>query len=114
MKGQTAKELEKNYSRVIDILNKASNDEDKIEQLSTLQANKITNEHKAINRAFAAKAIYEEEYDVSDRINSDIDIKLSKNIFDIFLKRSYSLGSVGKQTYREYQLKKLGIFNDER
>jgi hypothetical protein len=32
-----------------------------------------------------------------------------EHIFDVFFRRAYELGSVGKQEYREYQLSKLGI-----
>lgn len=46
---------------------------------------------KAINRAMAAKELNHE------------------HLFEVFFRRAYELGSVGKQEYREYQLKKLGI-----
>ena len=49
------------------------------------------NQNKLINRAFAAKEMGHE------------------HLFEVFFRRAYELGSVGKQEYREYQLKKLGL-----
>ena len=46
---------------------------------------------KAINRAMAAKEMGHE------------------HIFDVFFRRAFELGSVGKQEYRDYQLSKLGV-----
>jgi hypothetical protein len=68
-----------------------SNDKDRQIYLAQTQANKITDEWKAINRAMAAKEMGHE------------------HLFDVFFRRSYELGSVGKQEYRQYQLTKLGI-----
>jgi hypothetical protein len=89
--GQTKAEFEKNYKRVKDMLDKAPGDKDKQESLAQRQANAITDEHKAINRAMAAKELGQ------------------MHIYDIFFKRAYELGSVSTQDYREYQLEKLGI-----
>ena len=55
------------------------------------QANRITDEWKALNRSFAAREMGYEE------------------IFEIFFHRAYELGSVSKLEYREYKLDKLGI-----
>jgi len=90
MNGQTKSELLKNYQRIKDIINK-TDDFDKQIQLARLQANKITNEYKAINRAFAARELKQE------------------HLFEVFFRRAYELGSVGKQEYRQYQLSKLGV-----
>lgn len=90
MAGQTKSELLKNYKRIEDIITK-TDDEEKQINLAKLQANRITNEHKAINRAMVAKELNQE------------------HLFEVFFRRAYELGSVGKQEYRDYQLKKLGI-----
>lgn len=88
--GQTKAEFDKNYERISDIIKK-SNDQDRQISLATTQANRITDEWKCINRAMAAKEMGHE------------------HLFDVFFRRAYELGSVGKQEYREYQLSKLGI-----
>lgn len=89
--GQSKAEFEKNYKRVQDIVDKSAGDEDKAIALSQTQANRITDEFKAINRAMAAKSMNQE------------------HIFEVFFQRAYELGSVSKQEYREYKLEKLGI-----
>lgn len=88
--GQSKLEYEKNYSRIEDIINK-TDDEQKQISLAQIQAAKILDEYKAINRSFAAKEMGHE------------------HLFEVFFRRAYELGSVGKQQYREYQLSKLGI-----
>lgn len=89
--GQSKAEFEKNFKRVADIQEKAAGDEEKATRLAGLQAAKITDEWKAINRAMAAKqGGYE-------------------HIFEVFFQRAYELGSVSKQEYREYRLDKLGL-----
>ena len=88
--GQSRLEYEKNYSRIEDIINK-TDDEQKQICLAQTQSSKILDEYKAINRAFAAKEMGHE------------------HLFEVFFRRAYELGSVGKQEYREYQLKKLGL-----
>ena len=89
--GQTKAEFEKNYKRVKDIVDKSAGDEDKAVALSKTQANRISDEFKAINRAMVAKSMKED------------------HIFEVFFQRAYELGSVSKQEYREYKLEKLGI-----
>jgi hypothetical protein len=89
--GQTKAEFVKNKVRVSDIWTKSDGDVDKAVVLSKTQANRITDEWKAINRAMAAKESGYEE------------------IFEVFFHRAYELGSVSKQAYREYKLEKLGI-----
>jgi plasmid maintenance system antidote protein VapI len=89
--GQTKSEFEKNYKRIKDIVDKSSGDEAKAISLAKTQANRITDEHKAINRAMAAKSMGEEF------------------IFEAFFQRAYELGMVSKQDYRDYRLSKLGI-----
>ena len=81
--GQTKSEFEKNYKRVKDIVDKSAGDEDKAIALSKTQANRISDEFKAINRAMAAKSMKED------------------HIFEVFFQRAYELGSVSKQEYRE-------------
>ena len=88
--GQSRLEYEKNYSRIEDIINK-TDDEQKQICLAQTQSSKILDEYKAINRAFAAKEMGHE------------------HLFEVFFRRAYELGSVGKQEYREYQLQKLGL-----
>lgn len=89
--GQTKAEFEKNKVRVSDIWIKSGADIEKAKSLSVTQANRITDEWKALNRAFAAKEMGYEE------------------IFEIFFQRAYELGAVSKLEYREYKLDKLGI-----
>lgn len=89
--GQSKAEFEKNRKRISDIWTKSGGDIDKAISLSKTQATRITDEWKAINRAFAAK---EEGYE---------------EIFEVFFQRAYELGSVTKQEYREYKLEKLGL-----
>jgi hypothetical protein len=88
--GQSKAEFNKNFKRISDIIEK-SDDTAKQSLLAQTQANRITDEWKAINRAMAAKEMGHD------------------HLFDIFFRRAYELGSVGKQEYREYQLSKLGI-----
>jgi hypothetical protein len=88
--GQTKSEYLKNYKRVNDMLSK-SNDEDVQVRLAQKQANAITDEKKSLNRAMVAKELGQE------------------HIFEVFFRRAFELGSVGKQEYRDYQLSKLGI-----
>jgi hypothetical protein len=90
MNGQSKSELKKNYLRILDIIKK-TDDIEKQEKLAQTQANRITDEYKAINRALAAKELGH------------------YHLFDVFFRRAYELGSVGKQEFREYQLSKLGI-----
>ena len=94
--GQTKAEFEKNYKRVKDIVDKSGGDVDKAIVLSKTQANRITDEWKAINRAMAAKQV------------SNFD-DVHASIFETFFHRAYELGSVSKQEYRDYKLEKLGI-----
>ena len=89
--GQTKAEYLKNYKRVKDIIDKTAGDKDHAVRLAQTQANRITDEYKAINRAMAAKDLNQE------------------HIFEVFFQRAYELGSVGKQEYREYKLSKLGL-----
>jgi hypothetical protein len=89
--GQTKAEYTKNFTRVKDIMTKSDGDEDKAIRLARAQAVRITDEHKAINRAMAARDLKQE------------------HIFDVFFFRAYELGTVSKQDYRDYQLQKLGI-----
>ena len=86
---QTKKEFFKNYTRVRDIVDKSGGDIDRMIMLAKTQANRITDESKSINRALAAKELGQME------------------IYDVFFRRAYQLGIVGKKEYREYQLSKL-------
>jgi hypothetical protein len=88
--GQSKAEFNKNYKRIADIIEK-SDDQTRQCTLAQTQAGRISDEWKAINRAMAAKEMGHE------------------HLFEIFFRRAYDLGSVGKQEYREYQLSKLGI-----
>ncbi len=89
--GQTKAEYHKNYKRVSDIVEKSAGDKEHAIRLSQKQANAITDEYKAINRAMAAKDMNHE------------------HIFEVFFQKAYELGSVNKQEYRDYKLSKLGI-----
>ncbi len=89
--GQSKPEYLKNFTRVKDIVTKAPGDEDKQIRLAQTQAHLIKDEHKALNRAFAARDLEQE------------------HIFEVFFQRAYELGSVSKQDYRQYKLEKLGI-----
>jgi len=98
--GQTKSEFQKNYKRVKDIVDKSTGDVDKASKLAQTQANRITDEWKAINRAMAAKQtpyLKNEEYEIYE------------TIFEAFFQRAYELGSVSKQEYRDYKLEKLGL-----
>jgi hypothetical protein len=98
--GQTKTEFAKNFKRVKDIVDKSAGDVDKASKLAQTQANRITDEWKAINRAMAAKQtpyLKNQEYEIYE------------TIFEAFFHRAYELGSVNKQDYREYQLEKLGL-----
>ena len=90
-KGQSKVEFDKNYKRVADIVEKSNGDIEKQKSLSRTQANLIRDEYKCINRAVAAKEMGHDD------------------IFDIFFRRAYELGSVSKQDYRNYQLEQLGF-----
>jgi len=96
--GQSKAEFNKNYKRVSDIVEKSDGDKEKAIKLSTVQANRITNEYKAINRAMSAK---EKHYETNDDMYMEV--------FEVFFRRAYDLGSVTTQDYRDYQLEKLGI-----
>jgi 2-methylisocitrate lyase-like PEP mutase family enzyme len=87
--GQTRSEFQKNYKRVNDIIEKSAGSKDKETILASTQAKLIKDEHKAINRAMAAKEIG------------------SETIFDVFFRRAYELGSVPTQQYRDYVISKL-------
>ena len=87
--GQTKVEFEKNYKRVRDIVSKSEGDQEKQNKLAKLQAEKITDEYKALNRARAASELGHE------------------NIFEVFFRKAYELGSVPTQEYRDYVLTKL-------
>ena len=88
---QSLADYEKNVKRISDIVEKSGGDVDRMISLARTQANKITNEAKAINRAVFAKQMGHEE------------------IFEVFFQRAYELGSVSTQEYREYKLDKLGL-----
>jgi hypothetical protein len=90
-KGQSKIEFDKNYKRVADIVSKSDGDLDKEKSLAKTQANLIKDEIKALNRAVAAKEMGHD------------------NIFDVFFRRAFELGSVSKQDYRNYQLEQLGF-----
>ena len=101
VKGQSKTEFMKNYTRVKDIVAKSNGDAYMEKNLAHRQANLITDEIKAINRALAAQELGNE------------------NIFEVFFRRAFELGSVtgeaGKRLspkdvqkeYREYVIKKL-------
>lgn len=90
-KGQSKVEFDKNYKRVADIVEKSNGDIEKQKSLSRTQANLIRNEAKSLNRAMCAKEMGHDE------------------IFDVFFRRAFELGSVSKQDYRNYQLEQLGF-----
>ena len=98
--GQSKTEFNKNSKRVKDIVTKSDGNKDKAVALSTTQANRITDEWKAINRAMAAKQapyLNDKEYDIYE------------SVFEVFFQRAFELGSVSKQDYRNYKLEKLGL-----
>lgn len=98
--GQTKTEYQKNFKRVKDIVEKSGGDIEKAKSLAKTQANRITDEFKAINRAMSAKQtpyLNDEDYEIYNAIH------------DVFFFRAYELGSVSKQDYRDYVLEKLGV-----
>jgi len=96
--GQTKAEYTKNYTRVKDIFTKCAGDKEKAIRLARTQAIRITDEHKAINRAMVARQLEIVENE-----------PIYESIFEVFFQRTYELGMVSKQDYRDYQLEKLGI-----
>jgi hypothetical protein len=98
--GQTKSEFDKNYKRVKDIVDKAAGSKERAAVLAQTQANRITDEWKAINRAMAAKQ--------TSYLNNT-ELEVYDSIFESFFQRAYELGSVSKQDYRNYKLEKLGI-----
>jgi hypothetical protein len=96
--GQTKAEYTKNYTRVRDIFTKCAGDEEKAIRLARTQAIRITDEHKAINRAMVARQL--------ERVENE---PIYESVFEVFFQRAYELGTVSKQDYRDYQLEKLGI-----
>jgi hypothetical protein len=90
-KGQSKREFSKNYTRIEDIITKSNGDKDRQMKLAQIQADRITDEHKCINRAMAAKEMGHE------------------HLFDIFFRRGFEIGAVGKQEFRAYQLEQLGF-----
>jgi hypothetical protein len=96
--GQTKAEYTKNFTRVKDIIIKSDGDEDKAIRLARAQAVRITDEHKAINRAMVARQL--------ERVENE---PIYESIFEVFFQRAYELGTVSKQDYRDYQLEKIGI-----
>ena len=94
--GQSKSEFDKNYQRVKDIVDKSAGSKERAAVLAQTQANRITDEWKAIKRAMAAKQV------------PNLD-EVHEAIFESFFQRAYELGSVSKQEYREYKLEKLGI-----
>ncbi len=98
--GQTKAEFDKNYKRINDIFTKSGGDIDKAVALSKTQANRITDEWKAINRAMCAKQ--------TPYLNNK-DYEIYEYIFEVFFQRAYELGTVSKQEYREYKLERLGL-----
>ncbi len=99
IKGQSKAEFLKNYTRVKDIITKSCGNKMVEKELARRQARAITDEHKAINRAMAAKEIGNEP------------------IFEVFFRRAYALGSVTgvaggrveniQKEYRDYVISKL-------
>lgn len=87
--GQSRIEFQKNYKRVRDIVSKSEGDLEKQKKLAKVQADRITDEYKALNRARAAEELGYEE------------------IFEIFFRRAYELGSVSTVSYRDYIISKL-------
>jgi hypothetical protein len=98
--GQTKAEFEKNYKRVKDIVDKSAGSKERAAVLAQTQANRITDEWKALNRAMSAKQ--------TSYLNNT-DLEVYESIFETFFQRAYELGSVSKQEYRDYKLEKLGI-----
>lgn len=98
--GQTKTEYQKNSKRVKDIVEKSADDIEKAKSLAKTQANRITDEWKALNRAMSAKEI---------PYLNDNNYEIYEAIHEIFFFRAYELGSVSKQDYRDYVLEKLGV-----
>jgi hypothetical protein len=107
--GQTKTEFEKNFKRVKDIVDKSAGNIDKAIVLSKTQANRITDEWKAINRAMAAKQNGIPKFLFAGTPIDDENKDVYEAIFETFFHRAYELGSVSKQEYRDYKLEKLGI-----
>lgn len=85
------KKYQHNLTRIKDIVSKSEGVIEKQIKLATVQANRITDEEKALERALLAKELGHIE------------------IFEVFFQRAYELGNVSLKDYREYKLAKLGI-----
>jgi hypothetical protein len=93
--GQSKREYEKNFTRVNDIVSKSGENKVRRKVLAQTQADRITDEWKAINRAMVAKELGHDD------------------IFEVFFRRAYALEGIklGKNQvqaeYRDYVLQKL-------
>lgn len=80
-----------NLTRIKDIVSKSEGSIEKQIKLSSVQAKRITDEEKALDRAMLAKELGHTE------------------VFEVFFQRAYELGNVSLKDYRDYKLEKLGI-----
>lgn len=87
------KEYLKSKKRIQDIIDKCTNESNEIDmeracRLATTMANRIKQEHKALDRyKIAAELGYEE-------------------VAEVFFKRAYDIGAIGKMEYRDYKINK--------
>ena len=89
--GQSRAEFNKNFTRIRNIINECGGDKEKEISKAQQQANRITDEYKAINRAMAALEMGHE------------------HLHEVFFTRAYKIGAVSLQDYRDYKLSQLGI-----
>lgn len=87
------KEYLKSKKRIQDIITKCTNENYEIDidracKLATAMANRIKQEHKALDRYKIASELGYEE------------------IAEVFFKRGYEIGAVGKMEYRDYKINK--------
>lgn len=85
------KKYQHNLQRIRDIVSKSEGSIEKQIKLSSIQAKRITDEDKCIERALLAKQLG------------------YTDIFEVFFQRAFELGKVSLKDYREYKLTKLGI-----
>lgn len=91
IKYQSQGEMDKNKKRIQSIIDRNPFNSEKRSNDARNQASKIKTEEKAFNRAVIAKDMGYED------------------IFEVFFKRAYELGSVSTKDYRLYKLEKLGL-----
>ena len=90
---QRYKEYIKSKGRIQDIIDKCTNESNELDidracKLAQTMANRIKQEHKALDR-----------YKIASEMGYD-------EIAEVFFKRGYEIGAVGQMEYRDYKINK--------